>query len=167
MTARPLHPLVRLTLLTGLICVAFTGAAGAQQPSQAQADAIRQSCRGDYQAHCAGVPTGGSAALQCLQRNLASLSSPCRTAVSATEGGSAPNPSAASQGRPAPSPAMAPPMTPREEAALMRRSCGGDFRALCRGVALGGGRAMACLADHQESLSPPCREAMAAARGGR
>jgi hypothetical protein len=165
MKARPLHPLVRLTLLTGLICVAFTGAAGAQQPSQAQADAIRQSCRGDYQAHCAGVPTGGSAALQCLQRNLASLSSPCRTAVSATEGGSAP--SAASQGRPAPSPAMAPPMTPREEAALMRRSCGGDFRALCRGVALGGGRAMACLADHQESLSPPCREAMAAARGGR
>jgi hypothetical protein len=163
MKARPLHPLVRLTLLTGLICVAFTGAAGAQQPSQAQADAIRQSCRGDYQAHCAGVPTGGSAALQCLQRNLASLSSPCRTAVSATEGGSAP--SAASPGRPAP--AAAPPMTPREEAALMRRSCGGDFRALCRGVALGGGRAMACLADHQESLSPPCREAMAAARGAR
>jgi hypothetical protein len=167
MTARPLHPLVRLTLLTGLICAAFTGAAGAQQPSQAQADAIRQSCRGDYQAHCAGVPTGGSAALQCLQRNLASLSSPCRTAVSATEGGSAPNPSTASQGRPAPSPAMAPPMAPREEAALMRRSCGGDFRALCRGVALGGGRALACLAVHQESLSPPCRVAMAAARAGR
>jgi hypothetical protein len=167
MTARPLHPLVRLTLLTGLICVAFTGVAGAQPPSQAQADAIRQSCRGDYQAHCSGVPTGGSAALQCLQRNLASLSSPCRTAVSAAEGGGAPNPSAASQGRPAPSPAMAPPMTPREEVALMRHSCGGDFRALCRGVALGGGRAMACLADHQESLSPPCREAMAAARGSR
>ena len=165
MTALRLHPLVRLTLLTGLICVAFTGTADAQQPSQAQADAIRQSCRGDYQAHCAGVPTGGSAALQCLQRNLASLSSPCRTAVSAAEGGNAP--SAASQGRPAPSPAMAPPMTPREEAALMRRSCGGDFRALCRGVALGGGRAMACLADHHETLSPPCREAMAAARTGR
>ena len=56
-------------------------------------------------------------------------------------------------------------VAPREEAAMMRRSCGGDFRALCRGVALGGGRAMACLADHQESLSPPCREAMAAAHG--
>ena len=71
MTARPLHPLVRLTLLAGLICVAFTGAAGAQQPSQAQADAIRQSCRGDYQAHCAGVPTGGS----------------CRAAMSAAQSG--------------------------------------------------------------------------------
>ena len=166
MTARAL-PLFRLTLLTGLICGAFAGAARAQQPSPAQADAIRQSCRGDYQAHCAGVPTGGSAALQCLQRNLASLSSSCRTAVSTAEGGGAPNPSAASQGRPPPAPAMAPAMTPREQAALMRRSCGGDFRALCRGVSLGGGRALACLADHQESLSPPCREAMATARGGR
>jgi len=34
----------------------------------------------------------------------------------------------------------------------------------CPGVTLGGGRAVACLADHQESLSPPCREALAAAR---
>jgi hypothetical protein len=165
MTARRLHPLVRLTLIAGLICGSLSGTASAQQPSQAQADAIRQSCRGDYQAHCAGVPTGGAAALQCLQRNLAGLSPACRTAVSATEGAGANPPAAASQGRPAPSPATAPPMTPREEAALMRRSCGGDFRALCRGVALGGGRALACLADHQESLSPPCREAMAAARG--
>ena len=158
--------MARLTLIAGLICGSLTGTAGAQQPSPAQADAIRQSCRGDYQAHCAGVPTGGSAALQCLQRNLSSLSPPCRTAVGATEGGSAPNPpTAASQGRPAPAPP--PMMTPREEAAMMRHSCSGDFRALCRGVALGGGRAMACLADHQESLSPPCREALAAARGGR
>ena len=166
MTARPLHPLVWLTLIAGLICGSLSGTATAQQPSQAQVDAVRSSCRGDYQAHCAGVPTGGAAALQCLQRNLAGLSPACRTAVSATEGAGAPNPpAAASQGGPAPSPAAAPPMAPREELAMMRRSCGGDFRALCRGVRPGGGRALACLADHQESLSPPCREAMAAARG--
>ncbi len=165
MTARSRLPLVRLTLIAGLICGALTAPAGAQRPSQAQADAIRQSCRGDYQAHCAGVPTGGSAALQCLQRNLASLSPPCQTAVSATEGGGAPNPpSAASQGGPPPS-SSAPPMAPREQAAMMRRACGGDFRALCHGVRPGGGRALACLADHQESLSPPCREALAAAHG--
>lgn len=164
MTARPLPPLVRLTLIAGLICGALTAPAGAQRPSQAQTDAIRQSCRGDYQAHCAGVPTGGSAALQCLQRNLASLSPPCQTAVSATEGGGAPNPpSTASQGGPPPSSSA--PMAPREQAAMMRRACGGDFRALCHGVRPGGGRALACLADHQESLSPPCREAMAAAHG--
>ena len=55
-------------------------------------------------------------------------------------------------------------MTMREEAALMRNACGGDFRSHCRGVALGGGRAIACLPDHSESLSPACREALAAAR---
>jgi hypothetical protein len=160
MTIRLPHPLVRLTLIAGLICGSLTGTAGAQQPSQA--DAIRQSCRGDYQAHCAGVPTGGAAALQCLQRNLPSLSPVCQSAVSATEAGGAPTPpAAASQG----GPAAAPPMTPREAAAMMRRACGGDFRALCRGVRPGGGRALACLADHQESLSPPCRKALAAARG--
>jgi hypothetical protein len=58
-------------------------------------------------------------------------------------------------------------MPMREQAAMMRNACGGDFRAYCRGVRMGGGRALACLADHQESLTPPCREALAAARSAR
>ena len=145
-----------LLLLTGLMLGA-AGAAGAQQPSQAQANAIRQSCRRDYQAHCSSVPTGGAAALQCLQANIASLSPACQSAVGATErGATAP---------PAGVPAQAAPMSPpREQAAMMRRACGGDFREYCRGVGLGGGRALACLADHRESLSPGCREALAAMR---
>jgi len=145
-----------LLLLTGLMLGA-AGAAGAQQPSQAQANAIRQSCRSDYQAHCSSVPTGGAAALQCLQANIASLSPACQSAVGATErGATAP---------PAGVPAQAAPMSPpREQAAMMRRACGGDFREYCRGVGLGGGRALACLADHRESLSPGCREALAAMR---
>jgi len=143
-------------LLTGLMLGA-AGAAGAQHPSQAQANAIRQSCRSDYQAHCSSVPTGGAAALQCLQANIASLSPACQSAVGATErGATAP---------PAGVPAQAAPMSPpREQAAMMRRACGGDFREYCRGVGLGGGRALACLADHRESLSPGCREALAAMR---
>ncbi len=58
-------------------------AALAQQPSKAQTDAIRQSCRADYQSHCADVPTGGKEALACLQQNAASLS----PGVSARGGG--------------------------------------------------------------------------------
>jgi hypothetical protein len=54
-------------------------------------------------------------------------------------------------------------MTRREQAGMLRRACGGDFRRYCPGVALGGGRALACLADHRESLSPPCQEALASA----
>jgi hypothetical protein len=63
----------------------------AQQPAQAaptqgQVAAIRQACRADYQAHCASVPTGGSAALACLQQNAQSLSAPCQQALGAVGG---------------------------------------------------------------------------------
>jgi Cysteine rich repeat len=159
--------MARVILLIPPILALLASGALAQQPTQAQANAIRQSCRSDYQAHCASVPTGGSAALQCLKDNLASLSPGCQSAVGATEGGAAAHAPAASQGRPVPAPGTPPAMTPREQAGLMRHACGGDFRAFCQGVQLGGGRALKCLADHQESLSPPCREALMSARGAR
>jgi hypothetical protein len=166
MTVSRLCALARSVSLSALVLAATVGGAGAQQPTQAQANAIRQSCRDDYQAHCANVPTGGAAALQCLQGNLASLSPGCQAAVSATEGGTASNPpSTTSQGGTAPMPGAPPALSPREEAALLRRSCAGDFRTFCRSVSLGGGRALACLADHQESISAPCRDALATMRG--
>ena len=40
----------------------------AAQPTAAQQSAIRSACSGDYQSYCAGVPTGGSAALACLEK---------------------------------------------------------------------------------------------------
>jgi hypothetical protein len=148
-----------LLLLTGFMLGA-AAAADAQQPSQAQANAIRQSCRSDYQAHCASAPTGGAAALQCLQANIASLSPACQSAVGATERKATAPPAGG-----AAVPGQAAPMVPpSERAAMARRACGGDFRQYCRGVGLGGGRALACLADHRESLSPGCREALAAIR---
>jgi len=55
----------------------------------------------------------------------------------------------------------------REKAAMLRRSCAMDYRALCRGVQPGGGRALACLQDNSQSLSPRCRDALMAAQGGR
>ena len=163
-------PTALALLAAATICV-FPLAAGAQQPTQAQANAIRQSCRSDYQANCASVPTGGTAALQCLQSNLAKLSPACQQAVGATTGaarsgapaGTAQPTAPAATAQPRPAPAM----NPRQQAVLMRRACGVDFRTFCRGVPLGGGSAMSCLADHQESLSPGCRDAIAAARGAR
>jgi hypothetical protein len=148
-----------LLLLATTALVAGNSYATAQQPTQAQADAIRQSCRADYQAHCSGVPTGGSAALQCLRTNLESLSPGCQSAVSAAGGspGAAAPTSAAPQGG---QPAAAPPTR-----MTLRQACGVDFRTLCQGVPLGGGRAIACLADHRESLSESCRGALASMRG--
>jgi hypothetical protein len=69
---------------------AMVGTATAQQPTKAQQDALRSACRKDFMAHCSKVKPTGSAALACLKRNAASLSTPCRTAVAAASGGSAP-----------------------------------------------------------------------------
>lgn len=152
-------------LLPGLMIWHFATSAAAQQPTSAQTNAIKQSCRSDYQANCAGVPTGGKAALQCLQQHLSVLSPPCQSAVSAVgSGGAAPSSGAPAAAAP---PASRPPpaMTPRQEAALMRSSCGGDFRAYCAGVPMGGGRGLACLEANQSRLSPRCKGAMAEVGG--
>jgi Cysteine rich repeat len=55
----------------------------AGQSNQAEISAVRQACRSDYVAHCSSVPTGGQAALACLQQNMQSLSGPCQQAVGA------------------------------------------------------------------------------------
>src|SRR5262249_6056471 len=70
------RPFLRVFCLA-LLTVASIGAAGdafAQKPSQSQINAMRQSCRSDYMAHCSSVPTGGAPALNCLKQNLANLS---------------------------------------------------------------------------------------------
>jgi hypothetical protein len=154
-----------LGLLLLLMC-AGSGSGFAQQPTQAQATAIRNSCRNDYMAHCSSVPSGTKESLQCLAQNMSSLSAPCASAVQAAVPPPAAAPSAsapAPTGAP-PAAAAAPPMrpmTPREEAMLMRRSCGGDFRAYCSGVELGGGRAVECLMQNESRLSRPCKTALA------
>jgi hypothetical protein len=62
----------------------------AQSSTDAQRSAIRSQCRGDYQAHCASVPPGGATSLQCLQKNMPSLSASCQAAVRAVEPPAAP-----------------------------------------------------------------------------
>jgi Cysteine rich repeat len=151
----------------------------AQQPSQAQIAVIRQACRSDYQAHCASVPTGGAAALNCLKQHMSSLSAPCQQAVGAAGGGAAVGvaatapaaPPAAHQPGPAAMapavPTAAPPMSPRQEAMLLRQSCGLDFRRYCSGVPFGGGRVLACLEGNADRLSPRCSSVLQAMRQGR
>jgi hypothetical protein len=134
-------------------------ASSGKQPSRAQVSAIRTACRADYPNVCAGVPTGGAPALQCLENNKAKLSAGCQKAVAAATGAAA---APAVAGAP-PAAAAAPPvlvlrpMLPREELFVLRSACGADVRALCGGVAPGGGRIIQCLAVRAESLSPECR----------
>ena len=64
---------------------AATISAFAQAPTDAQRSAIRSACRSDFIAHCSSVQPGGREALQCLQKNMSSLSSGCQSAVRAIE----------------------------------------------------------------------------------
>jgi hypothetical protein len=144
------------------------------KPSSAQISAIRSACRSDYPKVCAGVPTGGAPALECLEKNKARVSASCQKAVAAaTGGGAAPAAGAAADtaaaspaaAAPAAAPAPAPalvlrPMRPREELFVLRSACGGDVRSLCGGVQPGGGRIVQCLATQAASLSPACKEVL-------
>jgi hypothetical protein len=167
-----------------MFCLAL-GACGepssAAQPTSAQKSAIRSACQTDYRTYCASVPTGGSAALSCLEKNLASLSPSCQTAVQAVGaspaapaqpvGGESTQPAAQEPAQPVgqestqPAAQKPPPpvprMSPLEEIRFVRLSCGADFRALCGHVRLGGGNAVACLRANAASLSPTCRNALA------
>jgi len=168
--------------LSGLLVISLglVSPAIAQKPSQARINADRQACPADYQAYCSNVPTGGSASLACLKRNAQSLSEPCQQAVAAigTPAPAAQNPrSAAAPSAPAttaaPAPATpaartyGPPMSPRQEAMLLRRACGMDYRTYCSEVPIGGGRIIECLRENGPSLSRQCRSALLSARQGR
>ena len=82
----------RATKLAPLLAIAvlFAAPVRAQAPSEAQREAIKSECRSDYMAHCSSVPPGGEASLQCLQKNMSSLSSDCQGAVRAVEAPAAP-----------------------------------------------------------------------------
>ena len=158
--------------------------AAAAQPSAAQQNAIKQNCRNDFMSHCSGVQPGGAQALSCLRTNAARLSPACKSAVAAIGGGAAapkPAPSvappaaapkpavavappaAAAGAAPPPAAMPAPKLNSLREARIIREFCFTDFKVLCRGVRLGQGRALQCLAANAPALSPGCKAAMAQA----
>jgi hypothetical protein len=75
--------MLKSSLVAGCVVVLTLTPTAAQQPTQAQRDAIRASCRSDFMANCASVQPGGKDALECLLRNQSKLSGPCRSAVNA------------------------------------------------------------------------------------
>ena len=169
-------------LMTAAIFAVATPAS-AQGPSQAQRDAIKSQCRSDYIAHCSSVPPGGEASLQCLQKNMSSLSSNCQSAVRAVEAPAAVAPAAAPKTDAAPAAAGTKPAAttaaPKAEAkppaagqpssaqiSAIRSACRSDYPKVCSGVPTGGAPALQCLEKNKGKLSPACEQAVAAAGGG-
>src|SRR4051794_289508 len=148
--------LAKISVATALVlCLGQLSVAYAQTPTSAQRNALRQSCRADYEANCSSVPPGGMASLQCLQQHADALSPACRSAVGAVSGGGGRRSNA-----PAPAPARAPAPAPERPS----EACRGDFREFCGYIRPGGGRVMMCLREHAAELSPGCQQALASLR---
>ena len=52
----------------------------------------------------------------------------------------------------------------QEMTAAQRNACMGDYQKFCKGTAPGGGRIIACLAAHNDQLTPACQKVLAAAQ---
>jgi hypothetical protein len=140
--------------------IAATDGSAAAQITADQQSAIRGSCQSDFQSKCSGITPGGKDALTCLQKNVASLSPACKTAVSATlhEPAQAATPHT-------PTAAVAP-LTPRKIILPQRRLviegiCHSDAAKLCAGMLPIGSKMIDCLAEHASSLSQQCYNAIA------
>ncbi|MDM9625395.1 cysteine rich repeat-containing protein [Rhizobium sp. S152] len=150
--------------------VVAAGAAEAQQPTDAQRNAVRSACRSDFIAQCSGVTPGGMEALNCLQQHSSSLSKACRAAISGLEGQKKTSNDPASGQAPASqppaaatAPAAAQPTAAQRDA--VKSACRSDFMAQCPGVAPGGAQALSCLQQHGAALSPACQSAIGALGG--
>lgn len=183
-------PLLHASWTTLLVAVSIGvgSEALAQKLSQAQINAMRQSCRSDYMAHCSSVPTGGAPALNCLKQNFSNLSPPCQSAVKAiapdTPAAAVSNtsPTRAAPAAPAPSPSAAPVVAapPRATAKPnsagaskpnqvqlrnVRQGCGADYRIHCAGIPPGGAASIACLKRNVRTLSGACQQALGTVGG--
>jgi len=187
-----INTLTRAATLGAVMTAAiFATAAPAfsQAPTQAQRDAIKSQCRSDYMAHCSSVPPGGEASLQCLQKNMASLTPGCQGAVKAVEMPAAPKAEsapaaetakpAAEAAKPASEPkasttAAPAPVAPAPKAAAakqpssaqisaIRSACRSDYPKACAGVPTGGAPELQCLEKNKARLSAGCENAVAAA----
>ena len=151
--------------------LATAAPAFAQAPSQAQRDAIKSQCRSDYIAHCSSVPPGGEASLQCLQKNMSSLSSSCQSAVRAVEAPAAAKPADTAAPKAA-APAAATTTAPKAaestaapagqptsaQISAVRSACRSDYPKVCAGVPTGGAPALQCLEKNRRSFQPVARK---------
>ena len=122
------------------------------QPTAAQMNAIKTTCRSDFSRNCKGVPIGGPEAIACLQSNVAKLSPNCQTSLTDIADTSPP---AAPTG-----PVTQRPNAPVVMTAVIGRACLRDLVRRCRDTGAGDGQKIACLQANEAQLAPLCKAAL-------
>jgi len=92
--------------------------------------AAEAACAADAEKYCKDFPAGTGARLSCLAQQPSRLEPACERVVKRLRG----------------------------EASSGIEACRADAKKLCRGVAPGGGRLVACLQARRDDLSSACRE---------
>jgi len=162
----------------GLLLALLHDQAAAQQPTEAQRDAIRAACRSDFMANCSGVQPGGRDAFECLLRNDAKLSPSCQAAVNAAApkpaepaAAATPAPAAPANSETAPPAAkverapsgiqIAPAGAQNEQLKTVQQACTlNDFVAHCSWIAPNNPEILLCLKGNAADLSPNCQAAV-------
>jgi len=160
-----------ILLASVLFCLSVQSGA-AQQPTTAQRDEIRSSCRSDFMARCSGVEPGGKAALECLEHNHDNLSASCKTAIDAVAAKPATAPAETPAAVEAITPAATTPpatgakQTPATESqnerlVAVRRVCTlDDIAAHCSWIAPTSPELVLCLQANAADLSSACKAAV-------
>ncbi len=134
-------------------------------------------CRADVERLCAGIPPGGGRVAACLKANQAQVSPACKAELASVRAkvkevgeacaddvrnycadvapgqGRVVRCLASNQGNLTPQ-CQAVVQGAREKHAEFRKACGGDAKKLCKGIAPGEGRILACLESRKADLSP-------------
>src|SRR5580700_828004 len=175
------HAMLRYFAFAGLLLALSHEQVSAQQPTEAQRDAIRAACRSDFMANCSGVQPGGKEAFECLLQNDAKLSASCQAAVNAAApkpaevaapaapagpataapANSEPAPPAAKVERAPPGIQVAPSEAKDEQLKTVQQACTlNDFVAHCSWIAPGNPEILLCLKANAADLSPNCQAAV-------
>lgn len=95
-------------------------------------------CAADAAKLCQGMQPGGGQVGKCLREHAGELSPECKDSMGKMKG----------------------------KARSFRQACGKDARTFCKDEKRGGGRIVKCLTQHQDELSPACKELMSKPIGG-
>jgi hypothetical protein len=124
---------IAMRLWQVMTLVAPLAAALGVAPEPAYAQRGAGPCREDIEKFCASVQPGGGRFRDCLQQHAAEVTPACQQHLSQM----------------------------KAKVAAWRQACEGDAQKLCSGVAPGHGNVVRCLHQHQNDLSPACKDELA------
>jgi hypothetical protein len=131
-------------LLAGAAALAILTAAAAPAGAQVLAEHVKAGCKTELETYCSDVTPGENRLLACIYAHADELSGQCEKAL--YEAASALQRAINTM-------------------AYLADQCRTDIESKCAKIEPGEGRIAECLADHKDSLSQPCTQAIAEVGG--